>query len=164
MKIIAALFAAALLVAGCSGSDSDEPAPEKASEPTDASKALDRESFNRQAKDQAEQLEEAQKQLEKDVEREAEKKRGVVIDVGLYSGRKPTPQGDRVEAKVGQKITLRVTSATDEELHVHSDPEHTFAVKPGKDQLFSFTIDRPGQVAVEAHHAGVTLVQLVVRP
>lgn len=164
MKIIAALFAAVLLMAGCSGSDSDEPAPEKTSEPTDASKELDRESFNRQAKDQAEQLAAAQQELEEKVKEEAGQKRGVVIDIGLYSDRKPTPQGDRVEAKVGQKITLRVTSATDEELHVHSDPEHTFDVKPGKDQLFTFTIDRPGQVAVEAHHAGVTIVQLVVRP
>lgn len=164
MKIIAALCAAVLLVAGCSGSDSDAPAPEKTSAATDASKELDRESFDRQTEAQAEQLAEAQKELETKVKREAEEKLGVVIDVALYSGRKPTPQGDRVEAKVGQKITLRVTSATDEELHVHSDPEHTFAVKPGKNQLFTFTIDRPGQVAVEAHHAGVTIVQLVVRP
>ena len=155
MRIIAALLAAAVLLAGCSGSSDDDPGPEETSAATQASQ---------QAEAQAEQLEAARKELEKKVEQEAGGAKGVVIDIGLYGDRKPTPQGDRVEAKVGERITLRVTSATDEELHVHSDPEHTFEVRPGKDQLFSFTVDRPGQVAVEAHHAGVTLVQLVVRP
>ncbi len=34
----------------------------------------------------------------------------------------------------------------------------------GKPLTETFTIDTPGQVAVEAHHLDVTIVQLVVEP
>lgn len=163
MKTVAALIAATVLLAGCSSSGSDElPAPQPTKTSADASRELDRSALKKQAEEQATQREAALKELEKSVDREANEAKGVVKIV--IDGGKISPQGGRVEVKAGQKITLRVTSATDEELHVHSDPEHTFQVKPGKDQEFSFTIDTPGQVAVEAHHAGVTIVQLVVRP
>jgi hypothetical protein len=162
MKIAASLCAAVVLLAGCSSSSDDKPAADKAApdKAVETSTSLDRDSLDKQAKEQ----EAASRELEKVVEAEAQKAAGVVIDIGLDNGRESTPQGKRVNVKVGQKITLRVTSAHEEELHVHSDPEHTFAVKPGKDQLFSFTVKRPGQVAIEAHHTGATLVQLVVRP
>lgn len=87
---------------------------------------------------------------------------GVAVDVTIKGG-KVTPQGDRVDVKVGQEVTLRVTSDADEEIHVHSDPEHTWQVKPGETLEESFTLERPGQVAVEAHHLDATVVQLVVR-
>lgn len=75
-----------------------------------------------------------------------------------------TPQGKRVELKVGQDVTLRVTSDADEEIHVHSTPEHEFEVSSGTTgQDFTFAIETPGQVAVESHHLDVTIVQLVVR-
>lgn len=154
MKIIAALFAAVLLLAGCSGSGSEEAAPEKkSSAPTDA---------NRQAKAQAEQLAAMNKELEEKVRDEAEKLSGTVKIV--IAGGKVTPQGKRVEATVGKDITLVIASDVDEEIHVHSDPEHTYEVKAGDSITKTFRIDTPGQVAVEAHHAGVTIVQLVVRP
>ncbi|MEO6471109.1 MAG: hypothetical protein ABIR57_04600 [Aeromicrobium sp.] len=77
---------------------------------------------------------------------------------------KATPQGKRVEAKVGHPITLHVTSDRDDEVHVHSEPEHEFKVPAGaKDKTFTFSIDTPGQVAVESHTLDVTIVQLVVR-
>ena len=75
-----------------------------------------------------------------------------------------TPLAKKVEAKVGEPITLHVTSDADEEIHVHSDPEHEYEVAAGDNESFSFTIDTPGQVAVEAHHLDVTIVELVVRP
>ena len=87
---------------------------------------------------------------------------GVSVDVTIKGG-KVTPQGDRVDVKVGQEVTLRVTSDAGEEIHVHSDPEHTWQVKPGETLEESFTLERPGQVAVEAHHLDATIVQLVVR-
>ena len=87
----------------------------------------------------------------------------VVVDIAVKDG-KVTPQGDRVDAKVGQKITLHITADADEEIHVHSEPEHEYEVKPGDDVEKSFTIKTPGQVAVEAHHLDVTIVQLVVKP
>jgi plastocyanin len=87
----------------------------------------------------------------------------VVVDIAVKGGT-VTPQGDRVDVKVGQKVTLHITSDTDEAIHVHSEPEHEYEVGPGDDVEKSFTIDTPGQVAVEAHHLDVTIAQLVVRP
>jgi plastocyanin len=93
----------------------------------------------------------------------AEPSEEVVVDIAVKDG-KVKPQGDRVEMKVGQKVTLRITSDARETIHVHSEPEHTYEISAGDDVEESFTIDAPGQVAVEAHHLGVTVVQLVVRP
>ncbi|MET0931820.1 MAG: hypothetical protein ABWX74_20050 [Aeromicrobium sp.] len=88
---------------------------------------------------------------------------GVVVDIVIKDG-KVTPQGDRVEATVGDTITLTIASDADEEIHVHSEPEHSYEVAAGDSVTESFTIDTPGQVAVEAHHLDATIVQLVVRP
>ncbi len=131
MKIVAMVFATALLLAACGGNDtgtvssSPNPSPQESSaaEPSD----------------------------------------DVVVDIAVKDG-KVTPQGDRVEMQVGQKVTLHITSDDHETIHVHSEPEHTYEVSAGDDVEKSFTIDTPGQVAVEAHHVGVTVVQLVVRP
>ena len=87
----------------------------------------------------------------------------VVVDIAIKDG-KVTPQGDRVDAKVGQTITLHITSDADEEIHVHSEPEHEYEVKAGDDVKESFTVETPGQVAVEAHHLDATIVELVVKP
>lgn len=87
----------------------------------------------------------------------------VVVDITVKDGT-VTPQGDRVDATVGQQITLHIRSDADEEFHVHSEPEHEFEIDAGDDVEKSFTIETPGQVAVEAHHLEATVVQLVVRP
>jgi len=87
----------------------------------------------------------------------------VVVDIAVKNGT-VTPQGDRVEMKVGQKVTLRITSDAHDTIHVHSEPEQEFEIRAGDDVEKSFTIDTPGQIAVEAHHLDVTIVQLVVRP
>lgn len=85
------------------------------------------------------------------------------VDITIKDG-KVTPQGERVDVKVGEPVTLHVTSDADEEIHVHSDPEHEYEVKAGDSIDETFTIDTPGQVAVEAHHLDVTILQLVVTP
>jgi plastocyanin len=87
----------------------------------------------------------------------------VTVDIVIKDG-KVTPQGERVNVKVGQNITLHVTSDADEEVHVHSEPEHEYELAPGDDKTYSFSLKVPGQVAVEAHHLDVTIAQLVVRP
>lgn len=87
---------------------------------------------------------------------------GVVVDVTIADG-EVTPQGDRVEVEVGEPVTLRVTSDEADEIHVHSDPEHSLDVEAGTPGELTFTVDRPGQVAVESHHLDVTIVQLVAR-
>lgn len=86
----------------------------------------------------------------------------VVVDIAIKDG-KATPQGARVDVAVGQEVTLRVTSDAADEIHVHSEPEHSYDVVPGGSKDFTFTVEIPGQVAVESHHLGVTIVQLVAR-
>lgn len=143
MRIAAGLLALALALAlaGCGGSDGSGGGQEK---------------VKGQAEKQAEQTKEAEKDLRQGLARKT-------VDITIMDG-KVTPQGRRVPVKVGQKITLHLTSDADEEIHVHSDPEHEYEITAGGDRTFSFTIRTPGQVAVEAHHLDVTIVQLVVRP
>ncbi|MCR4513843.1 hypothetical protein [Aeromicrobium sp. 50.2.37] len=88
---------------------------------------------------------------------------GVVVDVTLTADG-PEPQGERVEVKVGEPITLNVTAEVADEVHVHSDPEVSIDVEAGDETSRTFTIDRPGQVAVESHATHAVIVQLVVRP
>lgn len=135
MRIAAGLLACALVLTGCGGPDEPGLQADPTSDgPTSAAPSA-----------------------------EPSTSAGVGLDIVIKNG-KATPQGDRVDVPVGGEVNLEVTSDADEELHVHSDPEHTFEVKAGETRTFSFTVDTPGQVAVEAHHLGVTIVQLVVRP
>lgn len=97
------------------------------------------------------------------IEKESGRSVSQVVEITIRDG-KVTPQGDRVEVKVGQPVTLRVSTDTSDEIHVHSEPEHAYDIAAGAAKDFTFTIDTPGQVAVESHHLEVAIVQLVVRP
>ncbi|HLN78678.1 MAG TPA: hypothetical protein VK204_16665 [Nocardioidaceae bacterium] len=72
------------------------------------------------------------------------------------------PSGERVQAKVGEPITLHISSDRDAELHVHSSPEQELEVKPGESTK-TLTIDTPGIVEVEEHHTETVMLQLEVR-
>ncbi|MET1038671.1 MAG: hypothetical protein ABW075_10365 [Aeromicrobium sp.] len=135
-RLVPALLAATLLMTGCGGSSDDDAATEPAAATTEAPSPAPT----------AEPTTDA----------------GVAVDIEIQDGQ-ATPQGERVEAAVGETITLTIASDVDEEIHVHSDPEHTWQVAAGESITESFTVETPGQVAVEAHHLGVTIVQLVVR-
>ena len=88
----------------------------------------------------------------------------VVLDVTIADG-EVNPAGKQLEASVGQKIELRVTSDAADELHVHSSPMHEFEIKPGgREQVFTFTIEQPGQVEIETHETATVISELVVRP
>jgi hypothetical protein len=84
------------------------------------------------------------------------------IDVTI-SGDGVTPNGDRIDVKVGQPIELVVKSDTEGEIHVHSDPEKELAYGAGTTTLAPFTIDKPGLVVVESHQLEKTIVQLEVK-
>ncbi|NRQ48382.1 hypothetical protein [Aeromicrobium stalagmiti] len=142
MKTAAALLAAALLLSACGGSSDDGASadPTAASAPTSVEPTSSEPSSA-----------------------EPSETSGTVVGI-VIAGGKVVPQGKRVEAKVGADITLTIRSDVDEEIHVHSDPEHTYEVAAGETVTETFTVDTPGQVAVEAHELGVTIVQLVVRP
>ena len=75
-----------------------------------------------------------------------------------------TPTNAELSARVGEPITIDVTSDTADELHVHAVPEHEFEVKPAAGQHFRFTVDVPGRVEVELHHLNRTVAVIQVRP
>ncbi|MBF6341738.1 hypothetical protein IU450_38555 [Nocardia abscessus] len=79
------------------------------------------------------------------------------------SGNSVSPVDVRLETRVGRPIEIVVDSDTDDELHIHATPEHTFAVTPGTGQRFRFTVDVPGRVEIELHHARRTVATLLVR-
>jgi hypothetical protein len=88
---------------------------------------------------------------------------GTVIEVTVDKG-VATPTNGEAQAALGQPIVLRVTSDAVDSLHVHSIPEHVFDVAAAPDQRFEFTVNVPGQVAVELHDLHVTVVTIEVRP
>lgn len=92
-----------------------------------------------------------------------EASKGVTVEIEFANG-EVVPRDDKIDVKVGEPVTLHVVSDVAEEIHVHSDPEHSYEVAAGDDKTFTFTIDTPGQVAVEAHELDVTIVELVARP
>lgn len=85
------------------------------------------------------------------------------LDIRI-AGASVTPVNARTETRAGMPITLVVDSDAEDELHVHATPEHTFAVHPGEDQRFTFTVDVPGRVDVELHRANLTVTTIYVRP
>ena len=88
---------------------------------------------------------------------------GLTVDVTIAGGQ-VTPANETLQAKVAQQITLKVTSDATDELHVHSTPDHKFAVAAAPNQTFQFSVDVPGNVEVELHHLKRTIAAIQVRP
>ncbi|MGV9724181.1 hypothetical protein [Nocardia beijingensis] len=86
----------------------------------------------------------------------------LVVAVRIAAG-SVSPADVRLETRVGRPIEVVVDSDADDELHVHATPQHTFAITPGTGQRFRFTVDVPGRVEIELHHAGRTVATLLVR-
>ncbi|MGW6335133.1 hypothetical protein [Nocardia rhamnosiphila] len=86
----------------------------------------------------------------------------VIVPVRIAAGT-VTPADARLEARVGQPIEIVVDSDAADELHVHAEPDHTFAITPGTGERFRFTVEIPGRVEIELHHAGRTVATLLVR-
>lgn len=86
---------------------------------------------------------------------------GQIIDITI-SGQRVDPNGERVDAGVGQELTLRVTADQPGEIHVHSTPEQELTYQAGTSDVL-LTIDQPGLVAVEAHDLDLVILQLEVR-
>ena len=85
---------------------------------------------------------------------------GLVVEIG-FSGDTVTPNGERVQAEVGETITLRIDSDRAGELHVHSTPEQEIEFRTGRSR-HELVIDQPGVVDVEDHDSGRVLLQLQV--
>jgi hypothetical protein len=86
----------------------------------------------------------------------------LTIDVSI-TGDLVTPVNEQLRAAVDEQIIIKVSSDTEDELHVHSTPEHTFEVKPGSPQTFQFTVAVPGRVDVELHNANKTVATIAVQ-
>lgn len=87
---------------------------------------------------------------------------GLTVPVRISHGT-VTPTNAEYDAKVNEPITFTVDSDAADELHVHSVPEHEFAIKPAVGQAFTFTVTVPGQVVVELHSSDKTVATLTVR-
>ena len=86
----------------------------------------------------------------------------LLIDVTIKGG-EVTPTNEQLQGKVGDPIVVRVNSDAADELHVHSNPEHTFKIEPRNGQQFQFTVDVPGTVDIELHQLGRTVASVQVQ-
>jgi hypothetical protein len=130
-----ALAAAALITAGCGGSDGGESAP--ASSPPSTVNPSD------MANEQAPPAR-------------------LVIDVTIQGGN-VTPTNEQLQAALNEQIIIRVNSDAADQLHVHSTPEHTFNVEAKPAQSFQFTVDVLGKVDIELHQHKRTIATVQVQ-
>jgi hypothetical protein len=86
----------------------------------------------------------------------------LVIDVDIKGGN-VTPNNEQLQAGLREQIVVRVNSDAADELHVHSTPEHSFNVEAKPMQSFQFTVDVPGKVDVELHKMNKTIATIQVQ-
>jgi hypothetical protein len=86
----------------------------------------------------------------------------LVIDVTI-KGREVTPTNAQYQSAAKEPIIVRVNSDVADQLHVHSNPEHTFNVEAKNGQSFQFTADVPGKVDIELHQLKKTIATVTVQ-
>ena len=86
----------------------------------------------------------------------------LVVDVTIKGG-EVTPTNEPLQGAVGEPVVIRVNSDAADQLHVHSNPEHTFTVEPKPGQSFQFTVTVPGKVDVELHELNRTIASIAVQ-
>ncbi|MDF5755771.1 hypothetical protein [Spongiactinospora sp. TRM90649] len=84
-----------------------------------------------------------------------------LANIAVRDGRVAPPPG-RLEVKVGERVSLSVTSDRADEVHVHGFDVGGKLV-PGKPLTVTFVADRTGVFEVETHESGLLLTQLAVR-
>jgi hypothetical protein len=132
------LTAAALITAGCGGSNGSDNASNSASSPQQSTVSPS------------------------DMSNEQAPPTRLVIDVTIKGGN-VTPTNAQLQAGVKEQIIIRVNSDAADELHVHSNPEHKFNVEAKPMQIFQFTVDVPGKVDVELHKLNKTIATIQVQ-
>jgi hypothetical protein len=131
--------AAALITAGCGGSNSFDNATGSAAPSNQPSTVSPSDMSNEQAPPAR-----------------------LTIDVDIKGGN-VTPANQQLQAGVKEQIIIRVNSDAADELHVHSTPEHKFNVEAKPMQVFQFTVDVPGKVDVELHKLNKTIATITVQ-
>jgi plastocyanin len=86
----------------------------------------------------------------------------VTIEIVEDGGQISPADGHVVKVDVGQEVQLNVSADVDDEIHVHTEPDHEYEVKAGEDASYSFTVDSPGVYPIESHGLEITLVKLQV--
>ena len=86
----------------------------------------------------------------------------LVVDVKIQGGN-VTPTNAQLEAGVNEPIVVKVDSDAVDELHVHSNPEHSYEIEAKPGQSFQFTVAVPGKVDVELHDLNKTVATITVR-
>jgi hypothetical protein len=79
------------------------------------------------------------------------------------NGDEVTPNGQRYDVAVGQRIEFDVTADKPGEIHVHSDPEQEFEYDAGSTTLQVKPIQAPGIITVESHTLDKVILQLQVK-
>ena len=143
-RTLITLTAAVLLTAGCGGSTGSEDSPSAAGGTTSGSPATPSVTAAPDFTDQQ------------------DRPNRLVIDVTIKGG-EVTPTNEPLQGGVGEPIVIRVNSDAADQLHVHSNPEHTFTVEPRDGQQFQFTVDVPGRVDVELHELNRTVATITVQ-
>jgi hypothetical protein len=132
------LTAAALITAGCGGSNGSDSAPGSASSSQPSTVGPS------------------------DMSNEQAPPSRLAIDVDIKGG-DVTPTNQQLKAGVNEQIIIRVNSDASDELHVHSTPEHKFNIDAKPMQIFQFTVDVPGKVDVELHKLNKTIATIQVQ-
>ena len=86
---------------------------------------------------------------------------GVMVDITITDD-SVTPNGERVDAEVGEPVTLHIDAEGPGELHIHSTPEQEIAYDAGT-STHEVTFDQPGIVDIESHDLEKVVVQVEVR-
>jgi len=83
------------------------------------------------------------------------------IDI-TFKGSTVDPEGEKVEVKAGEPVTLHITADKPGEIHVHSSPEQQIEYASGTTDK-TLKLDQPGVVEVESHSLDKLILQLEVR-
>lgn len=141
-RIVVTATAAALLLAGCGGGSNESPdaSSSQAASTTTPSNTAAPEFTDQQAPPTR-----------------------LSIDVTIKGG-KVTPVNEALQSGLNEAVTFRVMSDAIDVLHVHSNPDHSFAVDSKSEiQQFQFTPTVPGKIDVELHDLGVTVATITVQ-
>ncbi|SEP06919.1 hypothetical protein [Trujillonella endophytica] len=141
LRLPAVLGMAAVLAAGCAGTDPDDggSAAGGSTAPSAAAAAAPAEHAGHE-----------------DPERAAG--RALAVDV---SGGRVTGDTGRVPVELGERVTLTVTVDAADELHLHGY-DLTAELVPGEPAVVTFPADIPGVFEAELHDAGTVLLSLQV--
>jgi hypothetical protein len=139
-RLIILATAAALLTAGCGGSDKSKTAEGASATPAPSKTTV----------------------APSDMTNQQQAPTRLVIDVTIKGG-EVTPTNASLQGKVKEPIVVRINSDAADELHVHSTPDHTFKIEPRAGQQFQFTVDVPGTVEIELHELNRTIASVQVQ-